>query len=124
MITRGALAPRKLSGVFLMKSAAIYLLLTLLLCMTLNTPSFAGMEFKLFGVIQKIETPPSAGGFSTTVTIRETRSDKLFTITVTDTLTLDKLRDRRIVEGDDIRCSYELVNGKNISRVLKKTVGC
>ena len=106
-----------------MKSPTVWLLLPLLL-LTLAGPAAAGMEFKLFGVIRKIETPLSGGGFSTTVTVKETRSDKLFTITVTDTLTLDKLRDRRIVEGDDIRCTYELVNGKNICRVFKKTVGC
>ncbi len=106
-----------------MKLAAICLLLPFLLGLTLCAPAGAGMEFKLFGVIRKIETALS-DGMSASVTVKETRSDKLFVITVTDTLTLDKLRDRRIVEGDDIRCSYEVVNGKNMSRVFKKTVGC
>ena len=59
-----------------------------------------------------------------TVRVKETKSDKIIVITVIDTLTLDKFRDRRIVEGDDIRCRYEVIDGKNISRLFKKPAGC
>jgi hypothetical protein len=88
-----------------------------------STSVVAGEEIKLFGVIQKIEMA-APDGVSATVTVKETKSDKIVVITVTDTLTLDKLRDRRIVEGDDIRCKYEVIDGKNISRLFKKTAGC
>jgi len=87
-----------------------------------SVPAVAGEEIKLFGVIQKIVM--AADATAATVTVNETKSDKSVVITVTDTLTLDKLRDKRIVEGDDIRCKYEIVDGKNISRLFKKTAGC
>ncbi len=106
-----------------MKSATFTLFLLIVLSSTLCGQAVAGMEFKLFGVIQKIESE-LPDGLSATVTIKETRSDKIIVITVTDTLTLDKLRDRRIVTGDDIRCTYKPVGGRNISRVFKKSAGC
>ena len=83
----------------------------------------AGEEVKLFGIIKKIEMT-SSDATAATVTIKETKSDKIIFITVNDTLTLDKFRDKRIVEGDDIRCKYEVIDGKNVSRLFKKTAGC
>ena len=107
-----------------MKSVAIYLLLSILLGLPIFGYAIAGIEFKLFGTIRKIEMASPDGVFSATVTIKETTTDKIIIITVTDTMTLDKLRDHRIVEGDDIRCIYETNGIKNISHVLKKTAGC
>ena len=43
---------------------------------------------------------------------------------VTDELTIDKMKDKRIVEGDEIRCKYEKEDGKNTSKLFKKTAGC
>ena len=45
------------------------------------------------------------------------------TLTITDDLTLDKFKDKRIVEGDEIRARWEK-DGKNTSKSFKKTAGC
>lgn len=101
----------------------ISLLLLLLATIVFGSiPAVAGEEIKLFGTIQKIEM--AADGTTAAVTVRETKTDRNVVITVTDTLTLDKFRDKRIVEGDDIRCKYEIFDGKNVSRLFKKTAGC
>ena len=61
---------------------------------------------------------------SATVVLKDTKSAEEVTIIVNDELTLDKFKDKRIVEGDEIRCKYEKVDGKNISKMFKKTAGC
>ena len=99
------------------------ILLTILLTLTMLGSAVAGEEIKLFGIIKKIEMT-SSEATSATVTVKETKSDKIIVITVNDTLTLDKFRDKRIVEGDEIRCKYEVIDGKNVSRLFKKTAGC
>lgn len=80
-------------------------------------------EVKLVGVITKIEL---AGKDATTatVTLKDNADGKLVPIIVNDDLTLDKFKDHRIVEGDEIRCKYEVVDGKNVSKLFRKTAGC
>ena len=97
--------------------------LTILLLLTMLGSAVAGEEVKLFGIIKKIEMT-SSDATTAMVTVKETKSDKNIIITVNDTLTLDKFRDKRIVEGDEIRCKYEVIDGKNVSRLFKKTAGC
>ena len=46
------------------------------------------------------------------------------TININDDLTLDKFKDKRIVEGDEIRAKYDNAGGKNESKSFKKTAGC
>jgi len=56
--------------------------------------------------------------------LKDTKTEKEVVITITDDLTLDKFGDKRIVEGDEIRCKFETVDGKNVSKMFKKTAGC
>lgn len=79
-------------------------------------------EIKMVGVITKLEV--AQDGKSATATLKDNKSSKLVVIIVTDDLTLDKFKDHRIVEGDEIRCKYESVNGKNQSKFFRKTAGC
>ncbi len=79
-------------------------------------------EIKMVGVITKLEV--AKDGKSATATLKDNKSGKLVVISVTDDLTLDKFKDHRIVEGDEIRCKYETVNGKNLSKFFRKTAGC
>jgi hypothetical protein len=79
-------------------------------------------EIKMVGVITKLEV--AKDGKSATSTLKDNKSGKLVVIIVTDDLTLDKFKDHRIVEGDEIRCKYESVNGKNQSKFFRKTAGC
>ena len=77
---------------------------------------------KMVGTISKIDM--AADGKSATVILKDTKTGKDVTIFITDDLTLDKFKDHRIVEGDEIRCKYETVGGKNQSKLFKKTAGC
>jgi len=82
-------------------------------------PAFAE-EVKMVGVISKIDMK----GSSAVVTLKDNKSGKPVQVTVTDELTLDKFKDHRIVEGDEIRCKYETDGGKNASKLFRKTAGC
>ena len=79
-------------------------------------------EMKMVGTITKIEI--AADKKSATVTLKDTKSEKEIAIVVNDEMTLDKFNDKRIVDGDEIRCKYETEGGKNISKMFKKTAGC
>ena len=79
-------------------------------------------DVKMVGVISKIEM--AADGKSATATLKDGKSGESVTILITDDLTLDKFKDKRIVEGDEIRCKFEKVDGKNNSKIFKKTAGC
>ena len=80
-------------------------------------------EIKFVGVITSIEL---AGKDATTatVTLKDNETGKNVVITVNDELTLDKFKDHRIVEDDEIRCKYEVIDGKNVSTYFRKTAGC
>ncbi|MDD3936776.1 hypothetical protein [Rhodoferax sp.] len=78
-------------------------------------------EGKLVGPITKITM--AADGKSATAVLKDTKAGTPVTITITDDLTLDKFKDKRIVEGDEIRARYEK-DGKNTSKSFKKTAGC
>ena len=79
-------------------------------------------EIKMVGSISKIEM--AADGKSATAILKDTKTGESVPILITDELTLDKLNDKRIVEGDEIRCKFEKDNGKNTSKMFKKTAGC
>ena len=79
-------------------------------------------EFKMTGTITKIEL--AADGKSAVTILKDSKSEVSVTIIVTDDLTLDKMKDKRIVEGDEIRTKYESAGGKNTSKMFKKTAGC
>src|SRR5512136_130588 len=80
-------------------------------------------EIKMVGVITKIEIA-GKDAKTATVTLKDNKSGDLVVIVVNDDLTLDKFKDHRIVEGDEIRCKYEPTDGKNISKLFRKTAGC
>lgn len=79
-------------------------------------------EIKMVGVVTKIEV--ANDGKSATATLKDNKTGELVVISVTDELTLDKFKDHRIVEGDEIRCKFEVVNGKKGSKLFRKTAGC
>jgi hypothetical protein len=79
-------------------------------------------EVKMVGSISKIEM--AADGKSATAILKDTKTGESVTILITDELTLDKFNDKRIVEGDEIRCKFEKIEGKNSSKMFKKTAGC
>jgi hypothetical protein len=80
-------------------------------------------EIKMVGVITKLDiSGPDAK--TATATLKDNDTGRLVVITINDDLTLDKFKDHRIVEGDEIRCKYEVKDGKNVSSYFRKTAGC
>ena len=94
--------------------------------LTVATISFvqsaAAEELKMIGTITKIEM--AADGKSATVILQDNKTSESIPILVSDELTLDKFKDHRIVEGDEIRCKYEVVEGQKVSKLFRKTAGC
>ncbi len=78
-------------------------------------------EGKMVGPVTKITLAPD--GKSATAILKDAKSGAPTTLTITDDLTLDKFKDKRIVEGDEIRARWEK-DGKNTSKSFKKTAGC
>ncbi|MDU0460650.1 MAG: hypothetical protein RW306_18120 [Geobacteraceae bacterium] len=79
-------------------------------------------DVKITGVISKIEI--AADQKSAIAVIKDNKSGESITITIADELTLDKLKDKRILEGDEIRTKFEKEGDKNTSKMFKKTAGC
>ena len=96
--------------------------ITLLLVLTILTGAAFAEEIKMIGTVTKIEM--AADKKSATVILKDVKSGADVTIVVNDELTLDKFNDKRIVDGDEIRCKYEKEGDKNSSRIFKKTAGC
>ena len=105
------------------KTLSIFMVMALVIFSSLAVVGTASAEeVKMTGTISKIEL--SADGKSAVTVIKDSKSEKSATITVTDELTLDKFRDKRIVEGDEIRTKFEKDGDKNTSKMFKKTAGC
>jgi len=102
-------------------SIAVMTVLTMVSVISFSRPAHAE-DVKMVGTISKIEM--SADKKSATVVLKDSKTDAAVTVIVNDELTLDKFNDKRIVSGDEIRCKYEKVDGKNISKMFKKTAGC
>ncbi|HEX9078306.1 MAG TPA: hypothetical protein VF795_01880 [Desulfuromonadaceae bacterium] len=80
-------------------------------------------EIKMVGVITSIDIA-GKDAKTATVVLKDNKTEKSVTIVVNDDLTLDKFKDHRIVEGDEIRCKYEIKDSKNVSTYFRKTAGC
>jgi hypothetical protein len=108
---------------FMNKIFSIAILLAALIIPSLVLVSSASAEeVKMVGEISKITL--AGDGKSATAILKDTKSGESVTIEVTDELTLDKFKDKRIVEGDEIRCKFNKVDGKNNSKTFVKTAGC
>jgi hypothetical protein len=104
-----------------MLSVVLLVILTLVSVISFSRLAQAD-DLKMVGTISKIEI--AADKKSATAVLKDSKSGEEVTILVTDELTLDKFNDKRIVEGDEIRCKFEKVDGKNNSKMFKKTAGC
>ena len=98
------------------------IMVVLLLALIIPTGAAFAEEMKMIGTVSKIEM--AADKKSATVILKDVKSGADVTIAVIDELTLDKFNDKRIVDGDEIRCKYDKEGGKNVSKIFKKTAGC
>lgn len=105
------------------KMFSILMVMALMLITSLTVVRTASAdELKMTGTITKIEL--SADGKSATAVLKDTKTEASVTITITDDLTLDKFKEKRIVEGDEVRTKYEKSGDINKSKMFKKTAGC
>jgi hypothetical protein len=105
------------------KIVSAVMLVAVMIVWTLAFVQTASAEdVKMVGSISKIEM--AADGKSATAILKNSKTGESVSIIISDELTLDKLNDKRIVEGDEIRCKFEKVDGKNNSKMFKKTAGC
>lgn len=75
-------------------------------------------EVKMVGTVQKIEIE----GGTATVTLKDSKSGSEVKVTVKDELTLEKFKDKRIVDGDEVRVKYD--DGNGVVTIFRKTAGC
>lgn len=104
---------------FLSLAVVTILFLASLCCFA---PAASAEEVKIVGVVTKIEMAPD--NKSATAVLKDSKTGEEIMILINDELTLDKFMDKRIVEGAEIRCKFEKVDGKNTSKMFKKTAGC
>jgi hypothetical protein len=96
--------------------------IVVLLAMLIPTGAAFAEEMKMIGTVSKLEM--AVDNKSAIVILKDVKSGADVTIVVNDELTLDKFNDKRIVDGDEIRCKYDNESGKNISKLFRKTAGC
>lgn len=79
-------------------------------------------DVTIVGPVTRIEL--AADGSSAVATLKDGKSGSDVQLKITDDLTLDKFKDKRIVEGDEIRARFEKKDGQNASKSFRKTAGC
>jgi hypothetical protein len=63
-------------------------------------------------------------GKSAVAVLKDAKTGEAVSLTITDDLTLDKFKDKRISVGDEIRARFEKKDGRNDSKYFRKTAGC
>ena len=84
-------------------------------------PSYAE-TVTIVGPVTKIQLAPD--GKSAVAVLKDNKTGQPVTIQITDDLTLDKFKDKRIGVGDEIRSRFDKQGDKNRSKSFKKTAGC
>ncbi len=85
------------------------------------SPMASAADVKMVGTVQEIKM--AADGKSATVVLKNVKGGAEVTVTVADTETLDKFKDKRIVKGDEVRVKYDDAQN-NLTSSFKKTAGC
>ena len=108
-----------------MKKTVLLMLVTAVIALgTLTFSTSANAEeVKMVGVITSINISGKTAK-TATATLKDTKTDKTVTVIINDDLTLDKFKDHRIVDGDEVRVKYEVKDGKNCATYFRKTAGC
>ena len=103
-----------------MKLLLPILALTTLATSAVVTPA-AAEEKKLVGPVVKIQlgTPNSS---SATITVKDNKSGAQEKVVVKDEATLDKLKAKKINDGDEVRVKFETTDG--VAKSFKRTAGC
>jgi len=84
---------------------------------TWTTLAFAG-EGKMIGTISVIKMQ----GSGAEMTLKDRKTDAMVVLQVRDASTLEKLKDKKIRVGDELRIRFD--DGSKIIKKVQKTAGC
>jgi len=85
-------------------------------------PSVQAEERRVVGPVAEIKV--AADGKSAQVVVKDGQNGAAVPLLIDDDETLDKFKDQRISEGDEVRVRYETVAGVHRSRFFRRTSGC
>ncbi|MFN4343237.1 MAG: hypothetical protein ACK4FE_14575 [Azonexus sp.] len=102
------------------KISQLFVAIALAVAALTLSPMASAEDIKMVGTIIKLKV--AADGKSAEATLKDVKSGNSVTINITDDETLDKFKDKRIQEGDEIRAKFDS-NG-NKSKSFKRTSGC
>lgn len=88
--------------------------------MLVNTAS--AQQVTVVGPVVQINM--AKDGKSAIAVLKDAKTGEAVSLTITDDLTLDKFKDKRITAGDEIRARFEKKDGRNDSKYFRKTAGC
>lgn len=83
----------------------------------LATPVFAA-EMKMIGTITAIKTV----GTATEMTLKDRKTDALIVLQVRDNATMEKIKDRKVRVGDELRIRYD--GDSKVIKTVQKSAGC
>lgn len=106
-----------------MKKLSLFILTIFLSFMFVTTGNVRAEETKkIVGEVTKIDL--ASDGKSAVVSIKDNNTQNVIEVYVYDEETLNKFKSYKIREGDEVRCKYEVKDGKNVSKSLLRTAGC
>jgi hypothetical protein len=79
-------------------------------------------EIKMIAKVDAITL--ATDGKSAQVKLTNTKGGAPVTVKITDKATLDKLAEKGIAVGDQVRLSYDDTGGSNLTKTFKKAEGC
>ena len=95
----------------------LYALVVMFTLTTLATSAFAG-EMKMIGNVTAIKMVPAGAD----LVLKDRKTDAPITLQVRDKSNLEKVKDRKVRVGDELRLRYD--GDSKIIRTIQKTAGC
>jgi hypothetical protein len=95
----------------------LFALIVMVAVTTLATSAFAG-EMKMIGTVSSIKIV----GSSAEMTLKDRKTDSLITLQVRDKSNMEKIKDRKVRVGDELRLRFDSDN--KVIRTIQKTAGC
>jgi hypothetical protein len=86
------------------------------------SPALRAEDKTVVGPVTHIEL--AADGKGAVATLKDNATGEEVRITVSDDLTLDKFKDKRIGEGDEVRARFDKADPAATAKSFKKVAGC
>lgn len=104
-------------------SIRLWILTALMAAFALVSTGVAAADpVTVIGTLSQITLAPD--GKSAEIVLKDEKTGKDVMLQIADDETLDKLKDKRVTEGDEVRVRYEPAGGKNLSKSFRKVAGC